>query len=129
MPYGPQTLWPDHCVQGSEGAAFHRDLDTNPASLIVRKGYNKPIDSYSAFYENDHQTTTGLSASLREFGVKRVVCVGLAYDFCVRFSAEDARREGFEAVVLKSACRGIDLDQSVDAATKAMSDKGVLILP
>lgn len=125
MPYGAQTLWPDHCIQGSIGAQFHSQLDTRPASLIVRKGYNRPIDSYSAFFENDHQTPTGLTASLRQFDIKRIVCVGLAYDFCVRFSAEDARREHFDAVVLQSACRGIDLAGSVAAASASMKDSGI----
>jgi nicotinamidase/pyrazinamidase len=100
MPYGNQTLWPDHCIQASSGAEFHDDLITDNAQLIIRKGFRRAIDSYSAFFENDHTTTTGLSGYLRERSVQRVVCVGLALDYCVRFSALDARREGFETVVV-----------------------------
>lgn len=128
MPYGPQTLWPDHCIQGSNGALFHPKLQTDHVQNIIRKGFRQPIDSYSAFFENDHSTTTGLSGYLRERGVKRVFCVGLALDFCVRFSAEDARKEGFDCVVVESACRGIDFDGSVDAAIKAMQTVGVQII-
>jgi len=125
MPYGMQTLWPDHCVQGSQGAAFHPELDTHAGQLVIRKGFRKTIDSYSAFYENDKRTTTGLSGYLKERGVQRVVCVGLAYDYCVRYSAEDARREGFDTVVIESACRGIDMDGSVAAAREALRSVGV----
>jgi len=125
MPYGPQTLWPDHCIQGSDGARFHPKLHTNSVQNIIRKGFRQPIDSYSAFFENDHTTTTGLSGYLRERGITRVFCVGLALDFCVRFSAEDARREGFESIVVEKACRGINMNGSVDAARKAMLDVGV----
>jgi len=125
MPYGPQTLWPDHCIQGSHGAEFHPQLNTNVVQNTIRKGFRQPIDSYSAFFENDHTTTTGLSGYLRERGIQRVFCVGLALDFCVRFSAEDARREGFETVVIESACRGIDINGSVAAAHLSMKDVGV----
>lgn len=111
MPYGEQTLWPDHCVQGTSGAEFHPALaDTvNRAQLIVRKGMNPEIDSYSAFFENDRQTTTGLAGWLREKGITQVVLVGLAYDFCVAYSAMDATALGFEAVVIKDLCRGIGI--------------------
>lgn len=127
LPYGEQTLWPDHCVQGHQGADFHPDLHSQYAQLIIRKGFRTQVDSYSAFYENDHDTTTGLTGYLRQRGVQRVFCVGLALDYCVRFSALDARREGFEAVVLEQACRGIDVDGSNEAARAAMRDAGVLI--
>lgn len=125
MPYGPQTLWPNHCIQGTAGAQFHADLHTDAFQNIIRKGFRAPIDSYSAFFENDHTTTTGLSGYLRERGIKRVFCVGLALDFCVRFSAEDARREGFETVVIESACRGINIEGSVATAIEAMQNVGV----
>ncbi|HEX8442673.1 MAG TPA: nicotinamidase [Allosphingosinicella sp.] len=109
MPYGPQVLWPDHCIQGSPGSAFHVDIAgaVDRAHLIIRKGYNPAIDSYSAFYENDKTTPTGLAGFLRDRGVKRCVLVGLAYDFCVGYSALDARREGFEALVIKELTRAI----------------------
>lgn len=109
MPYGPQTLWPDHCVQGSLGAQFHPDLDevVNRSALIVRKGMNPGVDSYSAFFENDRTTTTGLAGWLREKGIQRVFIVGLAYDFCVGFSALDAKRVGFQAVVVRDLARAI----------------------
>jgi nicotinamidase/pyrazinamidase len=116
--YGSQVLWPDHCVQGTTGAAFHRSLGLPHAALIIRKGMHVAIDSYSAFYENDRRTPTGLGGYLRERGLTRVFLAGLAFDFCVRYSAEDARREGFAVFVIEDACRGIDLDGSV-AATRA----------
>ena len=128
MPYGPQTLWPVHCVQGSEGARLHAGLDVDRARLTIRKGFRTAIDSYSAFRENDGETATGLAGYLRERGTRRVICVGLALDFCVRWSAEDARRAGFEAMVVEAACRGIDLDGSVDAARAAMREAGVAIV-
>jgi nicotinamidase/pyrazinamidase len=118
MPYGPQVLWPDHCVQGSPGAEFHRALDIPHAALVLRKGFRRSIDSYSAFYENDRTTPTGLGGYLRERGLRRTFVVGLAFDFCVRYSAEDARKEGFDVAVIEDACRSIDLDGSV-AATRA----------
>jgi nicotinamidase/pyrazinamidase len=112
MPYGPQTLWPDHCVQGSRGAEFHRDLHLPRAELILRKGFRSQIDSYSAFFENDRTTPTGLAAYLRERGLTRVFLCGLAYDYCVGYSALDARRLGLEAAILRDACRAIDLNCS-----------------
>ena len=125
--YGPQTLWPDHCVQGSAGAAFHEDLDTGRGELIVRKGFRRGIDSYSAFYENDHTTPTGLTGYLRTRGFTRLFMAGLATDFCVRFSALDAAREGFEVVVVEDGCRAIDLDGSLAAAREAMGAAGVML--
>jgi nicotinamidase/pyrazinamidase len=116
--YGPQILWPDHCVQGSWGAEFHPALDIPHAALVLRKGMARTIDSYSAFYENDRTTPTGLTGYLRTRGLSRVFLAGLAFDFCVRYSAEDAQREGFAVFVVEDACRGIDLDGSV-AATRA----------
>jgi nicotinamidase/pyrazinamidase len=125
MPYGPQTLWPDHCVQGTDGAAFHRDLSIAHAELVIRKGFRRGIDSYSAFFENDRTTPTGLAGYLRERGFARVFCAGLATDFCVRFSAEDARRLGFDTTVIESGCRAIDFGSSLDAARRAMVGAGV----
>jgi nicotinamidase/pyrazinamidase len=127
MPYGAQVLWPDHCVQGTQGAAFHSRLDLTRAELVIRKGFRREIDSYSAFYENDRATRTGLAGYLRERGLKRLFIVGLATDFCVAYSAEDARREGFSAVVVADACRGIDLDGSLAAAMARMRAAGVAI--
>ena len=117
--YGPQMLWPDHCLQGTPGADFHPDvtLAVTKALAVVRKGYNPAVDSYSGFYENDHRTVTGLAGLLRDREVKRVFLCGLAYDYCVRFTAEDAVREGFEAVVIEDACRAIAPDTA--AAAKA----------
>jgi nicotinamidase/pyrazinamidase len=120
MPYGPQTLWPDHCVQDSPGAGFRADLAASKAELIVRKGYHRTIDSYSAFFENDRRTPTGLGGYLRERGFARVFLAGLAFDFCVRWSAEDARRLGFEVVVLEDACRALDLDGSKAATYEVL---------
>lgn len=128
LPYGEQTLWPDHCIQGSYGSDFHPDLQTSHSQLIIRKGFRRAIDSYSAFYENDHTTTTGLSGYLRQREIQRVVCVGLALDYCVRFSAIDARREGFDALVLEDGCRGIDLDGSNEAARQMMRAAGVSLI-
>lgn len=119
LAYGKQVLWPDHCVQGTRGAAFRDDLDIPHAELVLRKGYHRAIDSYSAFYENDRRTRTGLSGYLGERGFRRVFLAGLAFDFCVRCSAEDARREGFDVVVIEDACRGIDIDGSM-AATRTL---------
>lgn len=116
MPYGPQVLWPDHCVQGSPGAAFHPDLDTDRAQLVVRKGMRSDVDSYSALYENDRTTPTGLLGWMREREIRRVFCVGLAYDFCVRYSAEDCARQGFETMVVGDACRPVAMPGTVDAA-------------
>jgi len=129
MHYGPQTLWPDHCVQDSEGAEFHDDLDIPHAELILRKGHRRDIDSYSAFFENDRKTPTGLNGYLRERGFQRVFCVGLAFDFCVRFSAEDAFKLGFDSVVIESATRAIDLDGSAEATRTAFRRGGITLLP
>ncbi len=126
--YGTQILWPDHCVQGTAGAAFHPDVNVTRAELIVRKGFHPDIDSYSAFYENDHTTGTGLCGYLRERGFRRVYLCGLATDFCVKWSALDARREGFEVSVIEDACRAIDLDGSLAAARAEMQAAGVEIL-
>lgn len=125
MPYGPQTLWPDHCVQGTDGAAFHPALDIPHAELVIRKGFHAGIDSYSAFRENDHKTATGLAGYLRERGIERVTLCGLATDYCVLYSALDARAAGFPARVALDACRGIDLHGSLAAALAAMRDAGV----
>jgi nicotinamidase/pyrazinamidase len=123
--YGKQILWPDHCVQGTSGADFHAGLSITHAELILRKGHHRNIDSYSAFYENDRRTKTGLAGYLRERGVTRVFLAGLAFDFCVRYSAEDARREGFEAVVLEDACRSIDVEGSAAATRKQLESLGI----
>lgn len=123
--YGPQTLWPDHCVQGTRGAAFHAELETTRAELVIRKGFRRAIDSYSAFYENDRTTPTGLTGYLRERAMKRVFLAGLATDFCVYFSALDAAKAGFAALLIEDACRAIDLDGSLAAAKDAMGRAGV----
>jgi nicotinamidase/pyrazinamidase len=125
--YGPQTLWPDHCVQGTPGAAFHRGLDIPHAELILRKGFRRAIDSYSAFRENDRVTPTGLTAYLRERGFERVTLCGLATDYCVLFSALDARRAGFAVDLAAFACRGLDLDGSLARALQVMAEAGVTI--
>jgi len=125
MPYGRQTLWPDHCVQGTPGAAFHPQLAAERAELVIRKGFRSDIDSYSAFYENDRRTPTGLAGYLCERGLKRIFLAGLATDFCVHYSAVDARRLGFEAVVVEAGCRAIDLAGSLDAAWAGMEAAGV----
>jgi nicotinamidase/pyrazinamidase len=125
MPYGQQTLWPDHCIQGTPGAGFHPQLDMQRAELVIRKGFRSEIDSYSAFHENDRHTPTGLAGYLRERGFKRLFLVGLATDFCVYYSAVDARKLGFEVVLIEAACRGIDLGGSMDAAWGAMAEAGV----
>ena len=129
MPYGPQILWPDHCVQNTRGAAFRVDLDIPHAELVIRKGYDRAIDSYSAFFENDHNTPTGLAGYLRERGFKRVAICGLAFDFCVRYSAEDAVASGFDVTVVEDACRGIDLDGSVAETRRTLAALGVAIRP
>ena len=125
MPYGPQVLWPVHCVQGTQGAAFHPALRTDPADLVIRKGFRAAIDSYSAFFENDHETTTGLEGYLRTRGVTELTLVGLATDFCVAYSAIDAAKLGFAVTVLEGACRAIDLDGSLDKARADMRAAGV----
>jgi nicotinamidase/pyrazinamidase len=128
MPYGPQVLWPDHCVQGSLGAALHADLCADRADLIIRKGYNPAIDSYSAFFENDQTTPTGLEGYLRSRGLTDLTLVGLATDFCVNFSALDAAKLGFDVTVDLSLCRAIDLDGSLDAALSGMKEAGVNVI-
>ena len=127
MPYGPQVLWPDHCTIGSAGAAFHPDLHVNAAHLVIRKGFDPAIDSYSAFFENDHTTSTGLEGYLRTRGIEAVTLVGLATDFCVNFSAVDAARLGFRVRVIESLCRAIDLDGSLGAAREGMRKAGVAL--
>lgn len=123
--YGPQVLWPDHCVQGTPGAAFHPALAVPHAGLIIRKGFRPAIDSYSALYENDRTTATGLVGYLRERGLTRLFLVGLALDFCVRYSAEDAQRAGFGVVVVADCCRGIDVGGSVAATRASLSARGI----
>jgi nicotinamidase/pyrazinamidase len=125
LAYGPQVLWPDHCVQDTAGAAFHSDLNIPHAELVLRKGYHRDIDSYSAFFENDRKTPTGLSAYLRERGFTRVFVAGLAFDFCVRYSAEDAHRLGFVTTVVEDACRSIDRDGSAAAARESFAALGI----
>ena len=126
-PYGAQTLWPDHCVQGTEGAEFYPALDLPGAELIIRKGFRADIDSYSAFYENDRKTATGLAGYLRDRGFARVFICGLATDYCVHYSAVDAKQDGFAAIVLIDACRAIDLDGSLAEAMEHMAKAGVHI--
>lgn len=125
LPYGAQVLWPDHCVQGTWGAEFHPGLEASRAGLILRKGHHIEIDSYSAFFENDRTTPTGLAGYLRERGFDRLYLAGLATDFCVRYTAIDGRKLGFEVTVLTDACRAIDLEGSLDAAFSEMNDAGV----
>lgn len=125
MEYGPQVLWPRHCVIGSEGAAFHPALAGDVADLVIRKGFRPGIDSYSAFFENDHSTRTGLAGYLRERDLSQLTFVGLALDFCVAWSAMDAAKQGFDVTVVEGACRAIDLDGSLDQARAAMRDAGV----
>jgi nicotinamidase/pyrazinamidase len=128
MPYGDQTLWPDHCLQGSEGAQFHPALAVDQAQLIIRKGFRPQIDSYSAFYENDKTTSTGLTGYLRERGLSRVFLCGLATDFCVAYSAIDASKHGFTVAVFLDASRAIDMDGSLNKATTNMLESGVLLI-
>ncbi len=128
MPYGEQTLWPDHCIQGSRGAEFHTGLAWAKAELVIRKGFRPAIDSYSAFFENDRTTPTGLAGYLRERGIGSITLAGLATDFCVAYSALDAVKLGFSATVRLAACRGIDLNGSLDAMTGRMRDAGVTLL-
>ncbi len=125
MPYGTQVLWPTHCVQDTFGAQFHSELETQSADMIVRKGYNSQIDSYSAFFENDQKTPTGLGGYLNERGVKKLVLCGLATDFCVYFTAMDGIKCGFEVELVQDACRAIDMEGSLDAAMIAMKGAGV----
>lgn len=128
MPYGEQTLWPDHCVQGTPGAAFHPDLNTGAAQLIIRKGCRPEIDSYSAFYENDRVTPTGLGQAMRERGAERLFFCGLALDYCVAWSALDARRIGFKAVVIEDLTAAIDLEGSLARATAEFAEAGVDVI-
>jgi len=128
MPYGPQVLWPDHCIQGSMGARFHMDLHRDRADLIIRKGYNPAIDSYSAFFENDHKTPTGLEGYLRTRGLETLTMVGLALDFCVNYSAVDAARLGYDVTVRQELCRAIDLDGSLASAVAGMTGAGVRLV-
>jgi nicotinamidase/pyrazinamidase len=126
--YGEQILWPDHCVQGTRGAAFHPALDVSHAELVLRKGFRTAIDSYSAFFENDHRTPTGLTGYLKERRFERITLCGLATDYCVLYSAIDARQAGFEVTVATTACRGIDIDGSLDRAMRSMNEAGVTLL-
>jgi nicotinamidase/pyrazinamidase len=128
LAYGQQILWPDHCVQGTQGAAFHSGLDLPHAELVIRKGFRSGIDSYSAFRENDHRTPTGLAGYLKEREFERITLCGLATDFCVLYSAIDGREAGFEVKVVTSACRGIDVDGSLGHARRTMSEAGVSLL-
>jgi nicotinamidase/pyrazinamidase len=128
LSYGMQTLWPNHCVQGSKGAEFHPALNLPQAELILRKGFRPQIDSYSAFFENDRATPTGLAGYLRERKLTRVFLAGLAYDFCVGYSALDARRQGFATVILRDACRAIDLEDSVARIEAAFAAAGVTLI-
>jgi nicotinamidase/pyrazinamidase len=125
MPYGPQVLWPDHCIQGTRGAEFRADLDLPTAQTIIRKGYRPQIDSYSGFLEADRKTPTGLGGYLKERGVTRAVVVGLATDFCVNWTAQDAAKAGLQTLVVEEACRAIDLDGSLDKAWSDMAALGV----
>jgi nicotinamidase/pyrazinamidase len=125
LPYGNQVLWPDHCVQGTAGAEFHGRLQVPHAELVLRKGYYRAIDSYSAFFENDRTTPTGLSGYLRERGLTRLFVAGLAFDFCVRYSAEDAHRGGFGVAVIDDACRAIDVDGSAAATRRSLAELGI----
>jgi nicotinamidase/pyrazinamidase len=127
MPYGPQTLWPDHCMIGSKGAQFHNALDVLNAELIIRKGFRKAIDSYSAFFENDHKTPTGLGGYLKERGFTKLTCVGLAFDYCVRYSAEDAKALGFQVTVIESATRAIDLGGTANATRISFAERGITL--
>ncbi|HEX6000356.1 MAG TPA: bifunctional nicotinamidase/pyrazinamidase [Hyphomicrobiaceae bacterium] len=123
--YGSQILWPDHCVQGTEGAEFRSDLALQNLELVIRKGFRPHIDSYSALFENDHKTPTGLAGYLRERGIRRVFACGLALDFCVRYSAEDAKRQGFDVVVIEDACRAIDVGGSLAATRESFAALGI----
>ena len=125
--YGSQTLWPDHCVQGTPGADLHPSLVREPIELVIRKGFRRDVDSYSAFFENDRRTPTGLVGYLRERGFRRVVLAGLALDFCVRYSAEDARQAGFDVTVVPDACRAIDTNRSLEEARRAFARSGVAV--
>jgi nicotinamidase/pyrazinamidase len=127
LPYGPQILWPEHCVQGSRGAEFHAALAVEQAQAVIRKGYHAHTDSYSALLEADRRTPTGLAGMLRERGIRRVYCCGLATDFCVAWSALDAQAAGFETYVIEDACRAIDTGGSLDAARRDLAAAGVRV--
>jgi nicotinamidase/pyrazinamidase len=128
MPYGRQVLWPDHCLRGTDGAAFGDGLELPACQLIIRKGYHTGIDSYSAFMENDHKTPTGLAGYLRERGVARIYLAGLAADFCVLYTALDGRAAGFEVFVALDACRGLDIAGSMDKAMGEMARAGAVLI-
>lgn len=128
LSYGEQTLWPDHCIQGTRGAEFHPALNLPRAELVLRKGFRREIDSYSAFFENDRSTATGLAGYLRDRELTRVFIAGLAYDFCAAYSALDARRLGLPAIVIRDACRAIDLNGSVAAMEKEFAAAGVKLI-
>jgi nicotinamidase/pyrazinamidase len=125
LAYGTQVLWPDHCIQETRGAQLRADLQVPHAELVLRKGYHRQIDSYSAFFENDRRTATGLAGYLRERGFARVFIAGLAFDFCVRYSVEDARRTGFEVTVVEDACRGIDVAGSVAETRRSLAELAI----
>ncbi len=127
MSYGPQTLWPDHCIIGSSGAEFHKGLDLPQAELIIRKGFRMAVDSYSAFFENDHKTPTGLGGYLKERGFSHINCVGLAFDYCVRYSAEDAVKLGFHVEVFEAATRAIDLGGTAAATKQSFAERGIVL--
>ena len=128
MPYGDQILWPEHCIQGSKGAEFHRKLDTDRASAIIRKGSNPLIDSYSAFFENDRRTATGLDGYFKTLGIEKIYLAGLATDFCVNYSAQDAAKLGYKVSVFEGMCRAIDLNGSLELARTEMRDRGVELI-
>jgi nicotinamidase/pyrazinamidase len=128
LDYGEQVLWPHHCTWSSEGAAFHPELELPHTQLIIRKGFRREIDSYSAFFENDKRTRTGLAGYLRERGFERVFVVGLAFDFCVRYSAEDARKSGFAAYVIEDACRAIAMPGTVEATRASFAEGGIEVI-
>ena len=128
MPYGDQILWPEHCIQGSKGAEFHCELDTDRASAVIRKGSNPLIDSYSAFFENDRRTATGLDGYFKTLGIEKIYLVGLATDFCVNYSAQDAAKLGYKVSVFEEMCRAIDLNGSLELARTEMRDCGVELI-
>ena len=128
MPYGDQVLWPEHCIQGSKGAEFHCELDTDRASAVIRKGSNPLIDSYSAFFENDRRTATGLDGYFKTLGIEKIYLVGLATDFCVNYSAQDAAKLGYKVSVFEGMCRAIDLNGSLELARTEMRDCGVELI-
>ena len=128
MPYGDQVLWPEHCIQGSKGAEFHCELDTDRANVVIRKGSNPMIDSYSAFFENDRRTATGLDGYFKTLGIEKIYLVGLATDFCVNYSAQDAAKLGYKVSVFEGMCRAIDLNGSLELARTEMRDCGVELI-